>query len=78
MFMLSKLLELLKDDRPRSLYDLSAALDTTVEMVEAMLERLAQMGYVRQVNGCDKTCGSCPSSSHCLPIRSGRIWTLAE
>ena len=61
--MLSKLLELLKDNRPHSPYDLSAALDTTVGMVEAMLERLAQMGYVRQVEGCDKSCSSCPSSA---------------
>ena len=76
--MLSKLLELLKNGRPRSLYDLAAALDTTVQMVEAMLERLAQMGYVRQVEGCDKSCSACPSSGHCLPIRSGRIWTVVE
>jgi predicted ArsR family transcriptional regulator len=76
--MLSQLLELLKDDSPHSLGDLAAALDTTVEMVEAMLERLAQMGYVRQVDGCDQSCASCPSAGHCLPIRSGRIWTLVK
>ena len=76
--MLLKLLELLKDDTPHSLHDLAGTLDTSVEMVEAMLERLAQMGYVRQVEGCDKSCSSCPSSGHCLPIRSGRIWTVVE
>ena len=76
--MLTKLLELLKDGSSHSLYDLSAALDTTVDMVEVMLERLAQMGYVRPVDSCDKSCSSCPSSGHCLPIRSGRIWTLVE
>ena len=76
--MLLKLLELLRDDRTYSPGELAQALDTTVEMVEAMLETLAQMGYVRQVNSCQESCASCASSCHCLQVRTGRIWTLVE
>lgn len=76
--MLLKLLELLRDDRTRSPGELAQALDTTVEMVDAMLERLAQMGYVRQISGCQESCASCASSCHCLQVRTGRIWALVE
>ena len=76
--MLLKLLELLKDDTPHSLHDLAGVLDTSVEMVEAMLETLAQMGYVRQITGCGQHCAACASRAGCVPVHTGRIWALAE
>lgn len=79
--MLEKLLALLKDPRPHSLADLAHELDTTPEMVTAMLEALERMGYVRQVAGCSPggtACTSCPMKHSCTPAGPTRIWTLVE
>jgi hypothetical protein len=77
--MLIELLGLLRGDRTRSLRDLAQALNTTLEMVEIMLENLERMGYVRQIStACGKGCGSCEVNDSCPQISTGRIWALIE
>ena len=75
--MLTQLLDLLRADRTRSVDELAQELDTTLEMVYAMMETLERMGFVRQVDtGCDKTCKSCALSDMCTHIGKSRMWAL--
>jgi predicted transcriptional regulator len=75
--MLTQLLDLLRADRTRSVDELAQKLDTTPEMVYAMMENLERMGFVRQVDtGCEKACESCALSNMCTRIGKSRMWTL--
>jgi predicted ArsR family transcriptional regulator len=76
--MLERLLNLLRDPRTHSLVDLASALDTSPEMVQAMLKDLERMGYVRQVTGCAQNCSGCPMNSSCTLAGPTRIWALVE
>ena len=59
--MIARLLELL--DRPRSLGELGASLETSPSVVEGMLRLLEARGYVGRVGdplqGCRTGCGAC-------------------
>ena len=78
-FMLSRLLELLREGGTHRVADLARALDTTSELVEVMLEDLARMGYLRRVGGaCGSHCGACSLAGLCAAGESGQVWTLAE
>jgi hypothetical protein len=79
--MLLELLNLLREGRTRSTTELARTLGTSVEMVEVMLQDLGRMGHVHLVNehqgkGCDAACPSCPRAGECVPVSSGRIWTV--
>jgi hypothetical protein len=76
--MLQKLLSLLEGGRTRSLDDLARDLDTTREMVEAMLGDLERLGYVRQVTGCMHSCQECSMKGSCGPKSAARIWAIVE
>ena len=77
--MLNHLLELLQAGGTHRVGDLARALDTTPELVEAMLEDLGRMGYLRQVGGqCAETCGACSMAGLCAAGSSGQLWTLTE
>jgi len=76
--MLEKLLNLLQDTRTHSLADLAHALDTSTAMVEAMLQHLERMGYVRQVTGCGSSCQGCALKTSCTPSSLTRIWARVE
>lgn len=76
--MLFKLLELLSSDRTRSLDDLARTLNTTPEMVIAMLQELERMGYVRKVDlGCNEHCESCAHNAACVRGSTGSVWIVA-
>lgn len=77
--MLSRLLELLQQGGTYRVADLAQRLDTTPQMVEAMLETLARMGTLRQIGqGCRATCEECPLAGLCAVGDLGRVWALAE
>lgn len=90
--MLNRLLELLRDGGTHRVTDLALTLDTTPELVEAMLEELDRLGYVKQVGGeCAEKCSACPLAGLCAagtPSDScgprspkaggGRVWTLTQ
>ena len=83
--MLNRLLDLLREGGARRIQDLARELDTTPGLVEAMLEDLARMGYVKRVSTrCSDSCTECPMSSMCaaggssLDGSSGQIWVLVD
>ena len=77
--MLNRLLELLWDGGSHRVSDLASELETTTELVEAMIEVLTRMGYLKQVGGaCAENCASCSLAGTCTAETSGRVWTLTE
>jgi hypothetical protein len=59
--------------------NLARELDTTSELVEAMLEDLVRMGYLKRVGGeCAESCGNCPMAGLCAAGSSGQLWSLVE
>ncbi len=83
--MLSRLLKLLREGGTRRISELAQELGTTSELIEAMLEDLARMGYVKRVaSQCSAECATCPMSGMCAaggPSHggsSGRMWVLTE
>lgn len=78
--MLLQMLELLRAGGVKRVEDLARALETTPEMIEAMLEELARMGYLKRVGGeCRAdTCPSCPMAGACAAGAGSRLWTLTE
>lgn len=61
---------------------LAKKLDTSVEMVTAMLDRLVQLGLIQNFNPpCgDSTCQGCSLDSFCKkPTRpGGQMWTVSD
>jgi DNA-binding Lrp family transcriptional regulator len=61
---------------------LAKKLNTSVEMVTAMLERLAQMGLIENFapNCADTACQGCSLGSYCQkPARpGGQVWELKK
>jgi Mn-dependent DtxR family transcriptional regulator len=77
--LLFNLLKLMSSDHTRSLDDLARALDTTPEMVTAMLQELERMGYVRKVDlGCNEHCESCPHNAACVRGSTGSVWIVTS
>lgn len=77
--MLSKLFELLRSGGMHRVTDLARELDTTPTLVEAMLEDLCRMGYLKQVGGeCSGGCAACPMDGLCAVGGGGRVWSLTE
>ncbi|MFW6082434.1 MAG: FeoC-like transcriptional regulator [Chloroflexota bacterium] len=83
--MLNRLLNLLQEGGTHRIGDLAEELGTTYEMVEAMLEDLERMGYVKRAKSeCSGACSACPVSDVCAaggspPGRAGtKIWVLTE
>lgn len=81
--MLTRLLSLLEEGGTRRVSDLAEELDTTPELIEAMLEDLARMGFVRPVGShCCAKCEGCPLAGTCAvggPASSGnkgRVWVF--
>ena len=77
--MLNRLLELLRAGGTHRMADLACELETTPALVEAMLEDLARMGYLKQVGGeCAGGCAGCSLAGLCTTGEGGRVWTLTE
>lgn len=78
--MLDQLVELLRAGGTHRVTDLARALETTPELIEAMLETLTRMGYVRRlaVSCVGASCGACPVAGLCTAEGSGRVWALTE
>lgn len=82
--MLERLLNLLRAGGGYRIADLARELDTTPALVEAMLEDLAWMGYLRQMGGgageraCGERCVGCALAGSCVATGGGRVWVLTE
>ncbi len=85
MSTLQELLRLVAVGGVHSYEELATALSVPLPLLEAMLENLARLGYLRAV---DAACGGdgpgCPSGGHgcpgggCSVAGRGRIWVLTE
>ena len=74
--MLEQLLSLVTKGGVHSYEDLTKELSVSEPLLEAMLEDLARMGYLRAVNdGCEGHCQACPMGG-CSVSGRGRLWTL--
>jgi predicted ArsR family transcriptional regulator len=77
--MLDRLLQTLQAGGTHRVNDLARELDTTPQLVEAMLDDLARMGYLKRVSGgCSGGCGTCPMAGTCAAGSSGQLWALTD
>jgi DNA-binding IscR family transcriptional regulator len=77
--MLNRLLELLRAGGTHRVADLARELETTPALVEAMLEDLDRMGYLKRVGGeCGGGCAGCSLAGLCTTGEGKRVWTLTE
>lgn len=65
--MLTRLLEEIRSGTTTSPLILAERLDTTPRMIEAMLDTLENMGFLKSINSeCqNESCGDCPVSGYC-------------
>jgi hypothetical protein len=76
--MLERLLSLVAEGGVHSYEDLMGHLSVSQPLLEAMLEDLARMGYLRPVNGgCEGHCTAC-TIGNCSVSGPGRLWSLTE
>lgn len=85
MSTLAALLRLVAEGGVHSYEELAEALSVPLPLLEAMLENLARLGYLRPA---EATCGQdghgCASGSHGCPLGGcsiagrGRLWILTE
>ena len=77
--MLDRLLELLRAGGTLRIDDLARELDTTPALVEAMLDDLGRMGYLKRVSGgCGAECSACSLAGSCAVGGGGQVWTFTE
>lgn len=76
--MLENLLQLVAEGGVHSYEDLTKRLAISQPFLEAMLEDLARLGYLRSVgDGCEEQCGACHHGG-CSIAGPGRLWTLTD
>lgn len=77
--MLKRLLDLLRAGGSHRVPDLAEALGITPEMVEAMLEGLERMGYLKRLGrDCTERCATCPLAGMCVAGGGGQVWALVS
>ncbi len=73
--MLRELMRRIAEGGPWTTEALARELDTSPELVAAMLEELARRGYVKAVESeCSGACAHCPMASQCPSGSPQRIW----
>ncbi len=76
--MLEKLLQLLAEGGLYRYEDLMERLAVSRAMVEAMVEELVRLGYLRPIhNQCGTSCALC-AKGHCLVSEGDHLWGLTE
>jgi hypothetical protein len=78
--MLEKLLTEIRGGGTLQPTALAAKLNTSVGIVEMMLEDLERRGFLTQVNNsCEESCGGCPLVGDCATTSpQGRMWMLTH
>jgi DNA-binding HxlR family transcriptional regulator len=75
---LEQLLQLVAEGGVHSYEDLMARLSISQPMLEAMLDDLGRLGYLRPVNDrCEGQCSGC-SVGRCSVSGPGRLWSLTD
>ncbi|OQB27802.1 MAG: FeoC like transcriptional regulator [Chloroflexi bacterium ADurb.Bin180] len=77
--LLTQLLGLVGSARVQRSQDLAAALGTSVELVDSMLQELVQAGYLEKIEvACPTTCGDCSERAVCQLGGRVKVWALTE
>ena len=77
--MLEELLRAIAGGQAFRLEDLARQFDVPLSLVEDMMEKLEQMGYLLPLEtGCNRSCAGCPSGGACAIIGHRKIWALSE
>jgi hypothetical protein len=78
--MLDKLLNIIKAGGTLETRSLATRLDTTPQMVEAMLDHLQRSGRINAYVSCDDSCGGCKLKSDCSkpPLDGMKLWQLGK
>jgi hypothetical protein len=75
---LEELLKAVAEGGIYSYEDLAKRLSISQPLLEAMLEDLARLGYLRSVgDGCGRQCAGCPIGP-CSVAGAGRLWALTD
>ena len=75
--MLDELLQAIRSGGTFETGTLATRLDTSPEMVEAMLEHLRRIGYLQPYQACNEACGKCSLKSGCQSadrMDTVRLW----
>lgn len=76
--MLEQVLGLVAEGGVHSYQELRQRLSLSQPMLEALLEELARLGYLRPVDGrCAGQCAGCPIG-RCSVSGPGRLWSLTD
>jgi hypothetical protein len=76
--MLENLLRLVAEGGAHSQDELMDVLSVSRPLLEAMLDALTKLGYLRSVDdGCGEGCMACPMGK-CSVAGPGRLWSLTE
>jgi DNA-binding IscR family transcriptional regulator len=75
---IEQLLSLIAEGGIHSYDELAQRLSIPQPLLEAMLEDLSRLGYLKTVqNGCGGHCGACQVSG-CAVVGTRRLWTLTD
>jgi predicted ArsR family transcriptional regulator len=76
---LNKLLRLIQDRNTVETIELAREMGVSPELLQEMLERLAQQGYLESVvQDCSRPCRLCPLRNVCHFRDQPRIWALTQ
>lgn len=76
--MIEKVLKIVAEGGIHSYRDLADQLSITEAFLQAMLEDLTRLDYLRAVGtGCENKCASCPVGG-CSIAGPGKLWSLTE
>lgn len=76
--MLHELLQRIAKGGAHSYKELAEALSVPVPLLEAMLEEMARLGYLRSLEAaCNHNCHRCPVGG-CSVAGRGQVWVLTE
>jgi Mn-dependent DtxR family transcriptional regulator len=75
--MVDQLLQKLARGGTHSYADLTRALGVSEELLQQMIEDLAQMGYLKAMgDGCQAKCEGCHLAGICTVGGGGQVWSL--
>ncbi len=72
--MLAQLLFEIRSGGTLEVGSLASRLNTSPQMIEAMLEHLQRAGYIQPYQACDSGCDGCGLQSDCHKPPAPRLW----
>ena len=77
--MLERVLQAIADGGIHTPTELAQELQVSEALLEAMVDELARLGYLRAVEiACSGKCNHCQMSASCSIVGRGRVWVLTD